>query len=72
MFHYKFNSNQFYFQMIRINSTRSSSAFKLPKKPIYRPKQQTDRRRKPAWGREDGLLWAPEYAPKYASPTDVF
>jgi len=55
--------------MIRLNQTRCAPAFNSPKKPIYRPKQQTDRRRKPAWGREDGLLWAPEYAPKYASPT---
>lgn len=55
--------------MIRLNPSRLAAAFKTPKKPIYRPKQQTDRRRKPAWGREDGLLWAPEYAPKYASPS---
>jgi len=24
----------------------------------------------PAWGREDGMLWAPEYCPKYASPKE--
>ena len=60
-----------FLDMIRLNPARYSAAFNSPKKPIYRPKQQTDRRRKPAWGREDGLLWAPEYAPKYASPTEL-
>jgi len=53
---------------LRISSL-ARNAFKRPSKPIYKPRLNQDGKLQNAWGREEGMIWAPEYVPTYKSPS---
>lgn len=44
-------------------------SFSRPIKPIYKPRLNQDGKLQNAWGREEGMIWSPEYVPTYISPT---